>query len=116
MDWKPACFVCFATFLFAQVESGTIVGTVIDQAGAVVPNAKITLTNDATKFTRQTQTAWVSFGKQQWVTSRGRFRPAQGNTEFILWTTAPTVRMPSCSDFPYGMAAQSGFWSDLWNR
>ena len=39
--------------LFAQAQSGTIVGTITDQAGAVVPGAKITRVNDGTKFTRQ---------------------------------------------------------------
>jgi hypothetical protein len=53
MYWKVACLLLVAaTPLFCQVESGTIVGTVTDPAGAVIPNAKITLTNDATKFTR----------------------------------------------------------------
>lgn len=52
MNWKLACYLGTAALLFSQVESGTIVGTVTDQAGAVIPSAKITLTNDATRFTR----------------------------------------------------------------
>jgi len=36
----------------AQAQSGTIVGTVTDQAGAVVPAARVTLVNDGTQFTR----------------------------------------------------------------
>ena len=48
-----------AIFVFAVsawAQSGSIVGTVTDQAGAVVPNAAIALTNEETKFTRTVQT------------------------------------------------------------
>ena len=38
--------------MFGQVQSGTIVGTVTDQGGAAVPGVRITLVNEATKFTR----------------------------------------------------------------
>ncbi len=38
--------------LFGQAESGTIVGVVSDQAGAVVPAAKVTLVNEGTNATR----------------------------------------------------------------
>jgi len=37
----------------AQTTSGTIAGTVTDQSGAVVPGAKITLTDEATKDSRE---------------------------------------------------------------
>ncbi|HKR26728.1 MAG TPA: carboxypeptidase-like regulatory domain-containing protein, partial [Acidobacteriaceae bacterium] len=41
--------------LFAQAgATGTILGTVTDSSGAVVPNAKITITNTATKVISQT--------------------------------------------------------------
>src|SRR5262245_37189529 len=36
----------------AQAQSGTIVGTLTDATGAVVPNAKVTLINIGTKFSR----------------------------------------------------------------
>ena len=53
-------FCILAAFLTSvarpQTTSGTIVGTVTDQSGAVVPNAKITLTDEATKDTRETTT------------------------------------------------------------
>jgi hypothetical protein len=39
-----------------QAQSGTIVGTVVDQAGAVVPGATVVLTNDATQFQRSVTT------------------------------------------------------------
>src|SRR5260221_6952473 len=32
----------------AQIDTGSILGTVRDQAGAVVPGAKVTLTNEGT--------------------------------------------------------------------
>ncbi|MEW6126605.1 MAG: carboxypeptidase regulatory-like domain-containing protein [Acidobacteriota bacterium] len=38
--------------LFAQASTGTLAGTVTDQAGAVVVNATVTLTNRTTKQTR----------------------------------------------------------------
>ena len=38
--------------LWSQALSGTIVGTVTDAAGAVVANAKVTLTNEGTHFLR----------------------------------------------------------------
>ena len=53
-------FCILAAFLTSvarpQTTSGTIVGTVTDQSGAVVPSAKITLTDEATKDTRETTT------------------------------------------------------------
>ncbi len=45
-----------SNFASAQTTSGTITGTVTDQSGAVVPMAKITLTDEATKDTRETTT------------------------------------------------------------
>src|SRR5207249_9697320 len=49
--------VIFATILFAhavlgQALSGTIVGTVTDSTGALVPGVSVTLTNEGTRFTR----------------------------------------------------------------
>ena len=38
--------------LFAQAESGTVVGTVTDQVGAAIPSASVVVTHDATKFSR----------------------------------------------------------------
>src|SRR5882757_8079643 len=47
--------VSFVSGLHAQSQ-GTIVGTVTDQAGAVIPGAHVTLVNEGTKFTRATVT------------------------------------------------------------
>jgi len=41
---------------FAQVQSGTIVGTVSDQGGAAVGGARVTLVNEGTRFTRTVET------------------------------------------------------------
>jgi hypothetical protein len=42
--------------LFAQAVNGSLVGTVTDASGAVVPGAKITLTNVGTSISRTTET------------------------------------------------------------
>src|SRR5947209_9836093 len=40
--------VLTAVFTFGQAVSGDLVGTITDQAGAVIPNAAVTATNIAT--------------------------------------------------------------------
>src|SRR5579862_4429038 len=50
----------------AQLDTGGITGTVTDPAGAVVPNAKITLTNEGTQvatFTTTTSTGTYSLNQ-----------------------------------------------------
>ena len=48
-----AFLICSPTFkVFGQAESGTVVGTVTDPAGAVTPNATVTITNVATGLNR----------------------------------------------------------------
>jgi hypothetical protein len=41
-----------AASLFGQAQNGTIVGTVTDQAGSVVPNVSVVLINEGTQFSR----------------------------------------------------------------
>jgi len=45
-----------ASFLFGQATEGSILGTVTDNSTAVVPDARITVTNLDTNFVRSTQT------------------------------------------------------------
>ena len=42
--------------IFAQAQSGTIVGTLADQSGGVIPGANVKLVNDETQFTRMAVT------------------------------------------------------------
>ena len=57
-------FVLFPSRSLAQIDRGEITGTVEDPSGAVVPKAKIVLTNDATTVaitTRSTQSGTYVF-------------------------------------------------------
>src|SRR5580700_2062759 len=54
--FRIAAVVMLSTSGFAQLDRGTITGTVTDASGAVVPNAKIVIKNEATNATYQTAT------------------------------------------------------------
>jgi len=49
--------VCSAFTASTQVDTGTILGTVHDNTGAVIPNAAITVRNEGTSFTQATKTS-----------------------------------------------------------
>src|SRR5579864_6638348 len=49
-------FFCISSIAVAQSDFGTINGFVKDQSGAVIPNAKVTLKNEATNLERQITT------------------------------------------------------------
>src|ERR1039458_7813739 len=48
--------VLLTTFAFAQSDRGTITGTVVDSSNAVVPGAKVVLTNSGTGVHQETTT------------------------------------------------------------
>ena len=55
----PLQFVARNTF--AQAVAGTLLGTVADSSGAVIPGANVTLTNEGTNVTNQTTTGPQGF-------------------------------------------------------
>ena len=57
MSWRAACLHVSVLILCvlkaaAQIESGSIVGTVVDPAGAVVPGVRLELVSESTGITR----------------------------------------------------------------
>lgn len=56
MLYRLLICIVFASAIYGQVVSGTIAGTVTDQAGAVVPDARVVLVNQGTSFTRTVTT------------------------------------------------------------
>src|SRR6266481_5311045 len=50
------CIPGFVSSAFAQGEQATITGIVTDESGAVIPNARVAVTNVETKVTREAQT------------------------------------------------------------
>ena len=54
---STAAVLVFSNPLWAQIDQGAILGTVLDQSGAVVPGAKVTLTNEGTNLQLVTTSA-----------------------------------------------------------
>src|SRR5438309_4225335 len=54
---KLIAVLVLASCAFAQSDRGTITGTVADSSGALIPNAKISLTNSATQSRYDTVTS-----------------------------------------------------------
>lgn len=54
--WLLLCLLLVGAPLWAQLDTGTILGTVTDQSGAVIPGAKVSLTNEGTSLTVTTTT------------------------------------------------------------
>ncbi|MBZ5514020.1 MAG: TonB-dependent receptor [Acidobacteriia bacterium] len=52
----PALTLLTCVSLYAQADTGSIQGTIKDQSGAVIPNAKVTLTNEGTNLAITTTT------------------------------------------------------------
>ncbi|MGI8494833.1 MAG: carboxypeptidase regulatory-like domain-containing protein [Pyrinomonadaceae bacterium] len=77
-------FFTLSSISKAQESSGKIVGTIADQSGAVIPGAKVTVTNTGTKVTRDTvtdqdgsfQILSVPVGKYQVSVERTGFKKA----------------------------------------
>jgi len=55
-NWVVVCAAVSASFSFGQVTTGTIMGTVTDSNGAVVPNSNVTVRNVETGITRTVMT------------------------------------------------------------
>ena len=49
--WLCLCTMVVACPVWAQIDTGTILGTVTDQSGAVIPGAKVSLTDEGTNLT-----------------------------------------------------------------
>src|SRR5579864_4292889 len=76
-----AVLLCFASALFAQFDSGSVLGNIRDNSGAVVPGATVTLTNLDTGITSRTTTA--GSGEYEFASVRvGRYRVAAEKSGF----------------------------------
>src|SRR5258708_37646337 len=55
-SWVAFCLCMLSFAARAQVDQGAVTGTVVDQQGAVVPNAKVTVTDLGTALKLETKT------------------------------------------------------------
>lgn len=87
-----ALLMTFATASFAQIQSGRVVGNVLDANGEAVPNANVTLRNTATGQTLEAQTTGegsysfpnVSVGEYEITFAATGFSPATQNLQVVL--------------------------------
>ncbi|HEY1984778.1 MAG TPA: TonB-dependent receptor [Terracidiphilus sp.] len=87
-----AILTLFISPCLAQVESGTIAGTVADATGAVIPDAAVTVTNVASNVKRTTQTSGTGSysvvglapGTYQVSVASGQFKPYTANVEITV--------------------------------
>src|SRR5437763_10515182 len=87
----------FASALFGQAVSGSLVGTVTDKSGAVIPNAKVVATNVATGVSSTTVT-----------TANGEFRFPQlpvGN--YNITASATGFTSATLNNFPVELNRQA---------
>src|SRR5215468_6864942 len=87
LSWKRLALlaglgIVLVSTAFAQIPTGTLVGTVVDPSGAIVPGATVTLIDVATGYTRNTKTS-----------SSGAFEfPALRPADYEVSTVAPGFR------------------------
>jgi hypothetical protein len=89
----------FALPASAQFDTGTIVGSVTDPSGAVIPHASVTITNTGTSVTKTLQTdnggnfvaSALPFGNYVVSATAGGFREAK--TQQIVLNVGATVRV-----------------------
>jgi hypothetical protein len=56
--WLPVCaFMLIQPFAWAQIDTGSIQGTVTDTSGATIPTASVVIRNEDTGFTQSVQTS-----------------------------------------------------------
>ena len=60
-----AVMLLLARPTFAQVDTGAILGTVKDQSGAVVPGAKVTMTNEGIHHDRPGRWLYLYTGENR---------------------------------------------------
>ena len=108
-----ALWLAIAVFLpvslFAQVDTGGVTGTVTDRTGAVVPGAKITLTNNATSIaetTESTATGTYSFSGMRPATYTLRAE-LRGFETFVAKGIEVHVQQIATVDIPLAAGAVS---------
>ena len=96
--FRLSLFILFCAFAFGQSERGTIEGTVRDTTGAVIPGAKVVITNTATGVTNSLSSNQagefsgisLAVGEYRVRVEKEGFRPSQ--TSGITVNAASTVR------------------------